>query len=290
MIDDLKNNGELIHYNWMPRVANWGLDLDDQFYINAGVKPPFKSQNLEPEKICANDVVFVKTDFLKSGEFQDQYLPRIKQPFSLISGISSYSVDRYQEMLNNSYLQKWFCTNPPVQHPKIIGIPIGFEEMDRLGGNQLVLKQARSQRIPVQKRSNKILLPYHTLNTNSRRKKLVKSLAKLPFVDAQINPLPFERYLELIGRYQYCIALDGSGIDTHRNYECLLMDVIPITISSTIENIFQDWQLPGIFIESWDKINRSFYDNLIGRSHQHSFDRVDEFLLIKNHISKILSE
>ena len=94
----------LIFYNWMPVVSDWVLDLPDEFYIQNGVTSINENPVLTLENIPSikeGDVVFVKTDFLKNNQFQTQILPLIKVPFILVSGISSYTVDNFQPIIDS---------------------------------------------------------------------------------------------------------------------------------------------------------------------------------------------
>ena len=134
----------LINYNFMTLPAKFCLDMSDVFYKNAGVGRVNKN-GFELIKLKDFDVIFVKTDFIYSGEFQRRFLNSINKKFILISGVSSYSIDEgdptYQDILKNPYLMKWFCTNPPlIPHHKLEGLPIGFEEREREGGNIETLK------------------------------------------------------------------------------------------------------------------------------------------------------
>ena len=129
-----------INYNWMSTVADHVLDFDESFYIGAGVSRLHKKDNLDPSKVEEDDIVFVKTDYIYHGNFIN-ILKLIKNKFTLISAGSSYNVSfghpSYLDILNSDKVKYWFCTNPPnIDHPKLIAMPIGFEEKEREGGDQ----------------------------------------------------------------------------------------------------------------------------------------------------------
>ena len=124
-----------ICYNWFPTVADHCLDYSEEVYRQAGVSK-LHEKSLVPELVSDGDIVFVKTDFIYSGIFQKEFLPRIKNQFILISGISSFPVSSgspINPILNNDYVYKWFCTNAPVIDDtlpdKVVPLPIGFEEI-----------------------------------------------------------------------------------------------------------------------------------------------------------------
>jgi len=276
----------LINYNWMPCVANWAIDNSSDFYLSAGVSKVCEPKELNESnahEVEDNHIVFVKTDYLKNGFFQSKILPLIKKKFTLVSGISSYTVDQYASILENEYVNAWYCTNPPIRHEKVIGIPIGFEERERDGGNQQVLQKFYNLNVEV--KINKILLPYHTVSTNPSRQNALNYLKSLPFVDVQTDKLSFEDYLELLSRYKYCICLEGAGWDTHRNYECLLTGTVPIMKQSNVSLIYEDWDLPCEFIENWTGVNEDYFNMLNQKAFE--FSSVKKFLQTSNHVKRI---
>jgi len=197
-----------ICYNWFGTIADHCLDETPEFYSSVGVSK-LHSKSLDPGKVESNDVVFVKTDYVFNGVFQKYFLPRIKNKFTLITGVSSYQVSKGYDisgLLESSKIIRWYCTNAPAHH-KVVPLPIGFEEKERDGGDQDVLKLARDNRKPREDKKNKLLLPYHTLSTNPQRSELFYYLKSLPFVETQEDKLPFEAYLRLLNDYKFVICL-----------------------------------------------------------------------------------
>jgi len=280
-----------INYNWMPTVADHVLDFDESFYIGAGVSRLHKKNHLDPAEVKEGDIVFVKTDYIYQGYFIDA-LKLIKNKFTLISGISAHNVElghsSYLDILNSDKVKYWFCTNPPnVDSLKIIGLPIGFEEKEREGGDQEVIKKHWDNKLRWEDKINKLYLSYHTLGNNPNRDKNIKHLSSLDFVHVERNKLPFDKYLGEAGKYKYTICLEGSGFDTHRNYESLLVGSIPIMINSSVKKVYKDWNLPSIFVDEWAEISSDFdpdeHDHLNKLS-----TNVSDFLKISSHREKIL--
>ena len=280
-----------ICYNWMPMFADHCMDRSDEFYKSVGVSRLHDLPNFNPREVCDGDVIFVKTDYIYDGYFQNYVFPQINNKFILVSGISSYHVGcngdmSYEKIMNSPNLIKWFCTNPPsLKNNKIIPIPIGFEEIERDGGNQTFLLEQRQARTKFHDKKNKILLPYHTLNTNPKRRNLFNSLRNLDFVEVQKDKLPFKEYMQLLDQYKFVICLEGAGPDVHRNYECLLVDSVPINVKNTIEFLFKYHEVPGVFLDSWDNLNDQKFDDLV--SFEYNFENNKKFLTIDYHAKLI---
>ena len=280
---------DLIFYNWMPCVADLVLDYPKNYYKAFNTIREHNKDNLtieDIENMKPNTKIFIKTDFLKDRTFQTQILPRIKTPFILISGVSSYQVDDYQPILDSEYLVKWFCTNPPCYNSKVVGLPIGFEEKNRAGGNQEILKYFYTKKHET--KLNRVLLPYHTESTNPKRTDYINYLKGLSFVDTQEEKLPFEEYMHLLSSYKFCICLEGAGNDTHRNYECLLTKTVPIIKISTVDMIYNQDNLPCIPIEDWYNLSWQFFSSF--KEDNYEFENTDKFLLTETHSERIMNE
>lgn len=280
---------DLIFYNWMPCVADLVLDYPENYYQSFNTIREHDKDNLtfqDIENMKPNTKIFIKTDFLKDRTFQTQVLPRINTPFILISGVSSYQVDDYQSILNSEYLVKWFCTNPPCHHEKVVGLPIGFEEKNRAGGDQEVLKYF--YQTEHDEKINRVLLPYHTESTNPKRTEYINYLKGLSFVDVQEEKLPFKEYLSLLSNYNFCVCLEGAGYDTHRNYECLLTKTVPIMKTSTIDMIYHHDDLPCVLVDDWYNLTEEFFSSF--KEDQYYFTNTNNFLLTETHAERILNE
>ena len=275
----------------MPLIADHCWDASKEFYANAGVSRLHNKNGINPDEVKKDDIVFVKTDYIYNGEFAN-LLDAIKNKFTLVSAISSYNAGlghpSYIDILNSEKIKYWFCTNPPdVDSKKLIGLPIGFEEKEREGGNQEIIKGHWDDKVKWEDKIDKLYLSYHTLGNNPDRDKNIKYLSSLDCVHVEKNKLLFDKYLEEMGKYKYAICLEGAGFDTHRNYEALLVGSTPIMINSTVKKIYNDWKLPSIFVDNWTQIDSNY--PLKERKEATKLSRnVDSFLRIKSHRNKIL--
>ena len=272
---------KLINYNFMTLTSNKSLDLDETFYINAGVS---KVNDHTFNGYEDGGILFVKTDFIVDGTFQNNFLNNINKEFVLITGVSSYDTDKnksYTDILNHPKLIKWFCTNPPkIQHRKISWLPIGFQEKERAGGNVTLLDNFYLNHKSWGEKLDKIYIPYHA-DTHPSRNKIIKNLCEYDFVDVESIKLPFNEYLSKLNDYKYILSLRGSGWDCHRHYESLLVGSIPILdIDSPLINLFKSYNLPVL---SLNDIDTEIFSLKFNSS------TVKEFLTMDYHINNIKS-
>lgn len=286
MENKILNN--IICYNWFGAIADHCLDFSDSEYVPIGVTK-LHQKTLNPEKVKEGDIIFVKTDYVYHGAFQNNILPQISEPFILITGGSSYQVSQghpIDSILTNPLVKKWYCTNAPIGiSKKIIPLPIGFQERERKGGDQKLIKKLQREKTPFKNKENKVFLPYHTFGTNPQRQKLFKHLSSLPFVETQHDSLEWAEYMKALDRYKFTICLEGSGPDVHRNYETLLMNSVPINITNPIKALFDYHDLCGIFLNSWGELTQEYFKDLGEQNFK--FENSDNFLNISYHSQQI---
>ena len=243
----------LICYNWMRDVCDWALDAPAEHYIAGGIAPPTGGKTLIGEQVEEGDIIFCKPEMIDRA-FKTDHFPKIRNRFILISGIGSRTPRHFEYLLRSDKLVHWFTTNPPVNHPKISPLPIGFEEADRAGGNPQLLQQLHQNQTIFQSKKDRFLLPRHDTGTNQGRARLIAKLKTHPDVDYFDQKLAFADYVRLLDQYRYVLCLPGSGLDTHRNYETMLVGSIPIMITNPLQHMYRKWQIPGVFLKSWDDL------------------------------------
>jgi len=277
---------DFICYNYMSMAADQCIDFTDEYYQSIGVsRQHYKSFDIT--SLRPYDVLYVKTDYLYHGIFQEKVFPYIQVPFILVTGASSYPSLPNDQMLNDDKLLKWFCTNPPeTDSDKVLPLPIGFEELEREGGDQILLKSVWNNHRKWEDKKDAFYLPYHTVGNNPVRDDHIDYLKKFDFVHVEDQRLPFGEYLKKLDEYKFIICLEGSGYDTHRNYESLLVGSVPIMIYSTVKKVYDYDNLPSIFVRSWNEIDESFFASKMIM--KYSFDNVAKFLRVGYHIDRIL--
>lgn len=225
-----------ICYNRLPLLANVVYDIN---YAGTGVTPqhayPYK------EVLSKGDVIFVKTDHL-SWFLNTQ---KIDVPITLVTGVSDLSPtsEECRRILTAPNITKWIGCNILQSHPKIIKLPIGVGEPERINGNHDTLLHLHSERIPWCEKSDDICIPYHSGTHASRL--LKPTLPKLDFKD----------YMRALSKHKFVICHRGNGVDTHRVCETLLMGSVPVLEHSGLDDMYSQW--PCLLVDSFDTIDTS---------------------------------
>ena len=234
-----------------------------------------------------NPVIMVKTDLLPN--YIDT-LNKLDRPFTLITTSNDDHCPPYLEfppdeakypklkektdlLLQSPNLLMWYAKNPCIVHNKLKPYPIGPKWQWRT-----------TQFYGENKYEN--LQIYKSFGTDPekmfRDHTLKKDLVFLNFSQTTNNPLyrphkscrhnvksdllkrgfkwnenrPFKDYMQTMTTYKFALAPPGRGIDTHRCWEALMVGTIPIVMSSSINELYQD--LPVVVVEDWNVVTEEF--------------------------------
>lgn len=195
-----------------------------------------------------NIIFFTKIECLQF--FTKNILPNIKENFILITHNSDKNSGYNNLILNNPYLIKWYGQNMDVNDIKTQGIPIGLENKCWNNTNFLTIQNN------INKVKNKLLYINFSTKSNKKRSILLKNLLNKGF--KKNNKLPWELYISDLSNYKFAISPAGNGVDCHRTWECLYLNVIPIILKSNQMNYFNN--LPILFVNTFDDITPEYLE------------------------------
>jgi hypothetical protein len=156
---------------------------------------------------------------------------------------SDFEIDlKYKSVLNN--VKKQLSQNCLINHENLESIPIGIENTQWFN-HQIFHKIRMSSEI---KKEKEIYFNFSLTTHISRNECYEKLKNKLVW---NCN-LPKEEYFIELKKHKFAICPRGNGLDTHRVWECLYLDVIPIMIKKDCVNIDN---LPIIYLDDWDELD-----------------------------------
>jgi hypothetical protein len=171
--------------------------------------------------------------------------------FILVTHNSDENItSKYECILNAPKLKFWHAQNAMISHPKLGGLPIGFANSMWRHANIDSIKSA----ISIQPDKDKDFYFYFSTYTNSNERNSCKSILEgkaLVFGGEYSN---YTEYLVNLARYKFAICPPGNGIDCHRTWECISLNVIPILIRSQFSERINS-RFPCVLIDTWDDFN-----------------------------------
>lgn len=61
-------------------------------------------------------------------------------------------------------------------------------------------------------------------------------------------------YFENLNKSKFVISPEGNGLDTHRIWEALILDTLPIMLKTGFSKNLKDLGVPGLYLNSWEEL------------------------------------
>lgn len=227
------------------------------------------------------NIFFCKTDYLDK-DFET--ISKKDEPAILISGNSDYPITDEIVSKAPKNIKKWFCQNAISNDPILEPIPLGLE-------NELVsARQDHGIGYPERAIEKDYLIMHHksieaekfiyanfNIDTNIEYRQNIKNIIDtIDYIDWQNPTLSLTDFFETLLSYKMILCPIGNGIDTHRLWEVLHLNRIPITIKIGNFKIYELYKkLPIIVLDSTDQLNdknllSTMYNDILNSSYDMS--------------------
>ena len=182
-----------------------------------------------------DEIIFCKTDFI-FNEFE--VISKIPHDVILITGNSDYPIDSVIFDKKPKNVKKWYAQNALVNDDILIPLPIGLEnklESMRLGHGigyyDRVLEKEKLLSRNITELPIKKYYSNFDINTNHTYRSKIKTICEnSPHIDWEESNLSLTKFFDKILEYEAIICPIGNGVDTHRLWEVLYSNRIPIVI------------------------------------------------------------
>lgn len=184
---------------------------------------------------------------------------------------SSYSKELCEKILNNSNIEKWYTQNydKSIIHPKLTHYPIGFD----LHTKRWLINNSISEKInfmvdcrnksPVNKRiTDKIFCDFHYSFTHPVRNKIYDVIKSNEMFELTETRKSFIDITMDYNKYNFVMSPRGNGIDCHRTWELFLAGVIVVTITSSLDDMYINNNLPVVIIQDIEELKNITKDTL----------------------------
>ena len=150
----------------------------------------------------------------------------------------------------DSKIAHWFTQNLCFDESENISlIPIGLENRRRLkSGRKIWFKDKNSLK-------SKNILASYDIYTNYEERFQIQELLK----DNEI--IHFDKfaktkdYFNNLKDYRFILCPPGNGVDTHRIWESLLMNTIPILNNNNFSKNLVNKKVPVLVVDEWKELN-----------------------------------
>lgn len=217
-----------------------------------------KTKNFLVENINEGDKVFVELTALKKW-FSD-FHPKVSSKYILISHNGDEAIDGELVDTIDDKIIKWYSQNVNYIHPKLVPIPIGLENLfyynNGIPNNFIKYKN----NVPT---LNKILYGFNIQTNPPERQAAYDSLVNNLLADKISEKWPGpKKYLQIMSQYKFIASPPGNGIDCHRTWEAMYLNVVPIVKRSVLTEYFFNLGLPMWLINDWTELMSFNQDEL----------------------------
>lgn len=178
-------------------------------------------------------------------------------------GDCGITADMYNEYSHN--MKVWFAANREHIAPNLFAIPIGITNdcndspIHRVYGNISVMEQALTEPRSIK---NTAYMNFQIHTYPQEREPVYNMFKDKPWVtvgSAEHTLNGRLRYLRDIRSHKFVLCPRGNGVDTHRLWETLYMECIPIVKRHIAMNDFTD--LPICWIDDWSEVTPEFLES-----------------------------
>jgi len=148
-------------------------------------------------------------------------------------------------------LQCIYTQNINVEHEKVFPLPIGLGNSQWTHGNSKIHQQVYEMRV---EKTKEIYFNFSKVTNPQKRNKCYDVIIKKGI--KWNGNLPYKEYLIELKRHKYAICPEGNGIDTHRFWECLYMNTIPICLKNNITQYYKNL-FPMVLLDKWSELSVS---------------------------------
>ena len=204
--------------------------------------------------IKENDIVFCHTEVV---EIFFDFVANIKnlKNIKLITHQSDRAIDKSLWKLKPNCVSEWYSTNINYKNSDLFSVPIGI-------GNDYI-QNYKNEKALLSKHNegyvNKVSKAYMNFRINTNTVERLRALFDLKdknWIVLENNVRSLEDYLDTINKFQFTICPWGNGFDTHRMWESLYLNSIPVTRFHTAYEQFSS--LPIIFVNKWSDLNLEY--------------------------------
>lgn len=233
-------------------------------------------------KLKEYNVVYLHTMY-KNKFFE--LIKNLDNKFIIVTHNSDININNIDNLPKN--VIKWHCQNVNFKDDRLYSLPIGLENSKWFP--HLQKQQKISNKVNEIKNIRNLVYINHNIHTNlEKRIEPYELLGGKSFVTAEMgsNGQNFDYYIDQIYNHKFVICPEGNGIDTHRKWETLYLNSIPIEKRNINSSYYED--LPICLVNNWSDITEDFlnreYDRIMNT--KWNLDKLDMFYWI-NEINKV---
>lgn len=173
------------------------------------------------------------------------------------------SVYNYKNFLENKNIIKVKSEDwRDKPHNKLKILPIGFESIAKLNNDEKKMIDISKKQKKIEDKPLKVMCNAHfskykkpASDSYNQRMELYEKLKNNNIIHFWEEKTDRIKTWELHDNYSFELCPEGNGMDTHRFYEALFLNTIPIVKKNTLEPMYK--QFPCVIVNDWEEITET---------------------------------
>ena len=242
-------------------VNRWGYQAYCHHWFDIQNRWPTVTGGVEfnPDDIQPGDIIFVRN----VSRFLTKIHQKIKSPYIMVTAGEFY--DRVQEenleYLSDKKILAWFSIHPcELSHPKLHHLPLGIIQNKEFYDDRINLNNYFTD-LRNKKKEGLLFMNF----TGGKKppfkadREVVHHMFKNKNYIVIGKKKEFHSYLEDMAHTKFALSPAGTGPDTYRTWEALLVGTIPIVKTSQLDELYSN--LPILIIKNWEEITEELLEN-----------------------------
>jgi hypothetical protein len=189
--------------------------------------------------------------------------------FLFTNSDQNMTYDICKPLLEFDRIKHIFCQNIQFMHEKASFIPIGLANTQWSHGNPEFIKMVNR---PINKTSY-IFSSFNVSTNTNIREGCLNKIENLNIENKHFSDQ--ESYVNSLASHNFSICPEGNGTDTHRFWESLFVETVPIVTRSPLTEQIYASGIPCVLIDSWEtfdinslpdyslfKFDETYYNNI----------------------------
>lgn len=198
------------------------------------------------------NIVYLHTSY-KDSFFE--LIRHLDNKFIVVTHNSDINISNIDNLPKN--VIKWYSQNVNFIDDRLESLPIGLENsrwFPEIGKKDKIISKLQTE-----KTYKNLLYMNFNVNTNVNVRMNVFNILRnnnFTTIDMRTNGQNFDNYIDNVYNHKFVVCPEGNGIDTHRKWETLYLNSIPIEKRNINNSFYED--LPICLVDSWEEITESF--------------------------------
>jgi hypothetical protein len=189
---------------------------------------------------------WVKTNYLHHFE---EYL--VNQEYTLFTGHCDLTINEsHRHILQHQNLIRWFAVNNIIEDTKLTPIIMGMGDGHYSHGN--IAAVSRTQQLKSEK--TKLLYGNFKIENNRLQRQACLNYSRIQLAGRGLGTNTFESYLLDVSCSFFQLCPEGNGPDTHRIYDSLLMNCVPIVTENLYVQAYRNAGFPLLVLKNWTEL------------------------------------